>query len=73
MAIYRLLQNSAFDPDAVKALGLAYETTLVALQLTDRSDPLTELIAKMIFELAQRGERDPKRLRDHVLRELGKA
>ena len=31
----------------------------------DRTDAATELIAKGIIELAQRGERDPNRLREY--------
>jgi hypothetical protein len=36
------------------------------LGLTDRTDPVTELVAKKIIELANRGERDPLRLRDRM-------
>ena len=67
MAIYRLLKNRAFGPDEIRVLSTAYEETLRTLRL-DRSDPATEMIAKKIIELAQRGERDPARLREHALR-----
>jgi hypothetical protein len=40
---------------------------LRALKLTDRSDPVTSLIAKKIIELARLGERDPARLRQAAL------
>jgi hypothetical protein len=43
---------------------------LCALRLKDRADPATEMIAKKIIELAQRGERDPVRLREHAIRGL---
>ncbi len=56
MAIYRLLQKSAFEPDDIKRMTTAYETALVQLELKDRNDPLTELIAKLIIEVAQTGE-----------------
>jgi hypothetical protein len=70
MAIYRLLKNGVFGPDDVKVLTTAYEEALRALRLKDRSDPATEMIAKKIIELAQRGERDPVRLREYAIRGL---
>jgi hypothetical protein len=63
--IYRLLKGSAFAPDDIKLLSDAFEGALRELQLVDRTDPATELIAKRIIELAQRGERDPNRLREY--------
>ena len=44
-----------------------FEDTLRALELMDRSDPVTSLIAKKIIELARLGERDPARLRQAAL------
>ena len=65
MSIYRLLKGSAFGPDDIKVLSDAFDSALRELKLVDRSDPATELIAKRIIELAQRGERDPDRLREY--------
>jgi hypothetical protein len=62
--IYRLLQNSAFEPEHVQAMEQAFEETLAQLGLVDRADPLVELVARKIIELGQQGERDPKRFRD---------
>jgi hypothetical protein len=70
MAIYRLLKNGVFGPDEIKVLTTAYEEALRALRLKDRSDPATEMIARRIIELAQCGERDPVRLREHAIRSL---
>jgi hypothetical protein len=63
MAIYRLLQKSAFGPEEIERMTTAYEDALRALGLTDRSDPMTEILAKKIIEIAQTGERDPARIR----------
>ena len=71
MAIYRLLKFSAFQPEEITCMTAAYEDALRVLQLADRQDPLTELVAKKIIEAAQLGERDPKRLREKALTELG--
>jgi hypothetical protein len=62
MAIYRLLQNSAFGPDEINFMTTAYEDALRALGLTDRADPMTEILARKIIEIAQTGERDPARI-----------
>jgi CheY-like chemotaxis protein len=71
VAIYRLLRNVPFEPEHIEALAKVYEDTLRSLKLVSRSDPLTELIAKSIFEAAQAGERDPIRLHQLVLNRLG--
>ena len=71
MAIYRLLQNSAFVPEDIGRLVAAYENCLRVLNLSDRSDPITELIAKKVIEVAQTGMRDPARIRQLALEEIG--
>jgi hypothetical protein len=50
MAIYRILQQSAFAaPEDVDRLTAAYEQALKQLRLVDRQDPVTELIARKIY------------------------
>jgi hypothetical protein len=60
VAIYRLLQNSGFGPEDIEGMTAAYEKVLVLLRLRDRTDPVTEIIAKRIIEIAQTGEKDPE-------------
>jgi len=57
MAIYRLLQQTAFTPEQISPMAAAYEECLRILKLADRSDPITETVAKAIIEIAQTGER----------------
>jgi hypothetical protein len=57
VAIYRLLQKSAFGPDDTKRMGDAYELALAQLGLKDRNDPRTETVAKLILEIAQTSEK----------------
>ena len=66
----RIHDNAAFDPQAVKALAVAYEDACGVLRVIDNSDPRATIVAKKIIEHAQHGERDPIRLRDLVLIEL---
>ncbi|MGB7034575.1 MAG: hypothetical protein WBD71_03535 [Xanthobacteraceae bacterium] len=70
MPIYRLLQQSAFTPEDIDRLVSAFEDLLRTLKLADRSDPLTETIAKKLIEIAQTGERDPRQLRRQALHAL---
>jgi hypothetical protein len=62
VAIYRLLQRQAFDPEAVECLTAAYEAALKLLRISNRDDPITETIAQRIIEIAQTGVRDPAKL-----------
>jgi hypothetical protein len=64
LAIYRIFQQRVFEPESLICMAKAYEDALVALQLKNRQDPITEFVAKKIVEIAETGERDPNRLRD---------
>ncbi len=70
MPIVRLLQHEAFGPEDITVITTAFEDALTTLGLIDRTDPLTELVAKKIIECAQTGERDPVRLRDCAIKSL---
>ena len=68
MPIRPLLERSAFGPDEIEVLASAFEAALRELNLADRTDPATTLVAKRIIELAQQGERDPDRLREGAVK-----
>jgi hypothetical protein len=71
MAIYRLLQNSPMGPEEISRLEAAYEQTLRTIGLKDRGDPITEMIAKKIIEIAQTGVRDPAQISMRAIKEIG--
>jgi hypothetical protein len=71
MAIYRLLQNSAFGPEQIHSMTTAYEDTLDVLGLAHRTDSVTEIVAKKVIEIARTGERDPRQIRLRTIAELG--
>jgi len=48
----------------------AFEDILQDLGLTNRDDPLCEMIAKKIIELGQQGLRNPQLLRQFALKDL---
>jgi hypothetical protein len=62
MAIYRMIRESVFEPEAIERMTAAYEHALKALELTDRHDPLTELVARKIIELVVTDVSDADRL-----------
>jgi hypothetical protein len=71
MPIRRFLEgNRSFGPDEIEVLVKAFEDALRELQLTDREDPVTLTVAKLVIDLANQGERDPVRLRDRALESL---
>ena len=61
------LKGQAFQPETVRAMGAAFDTACRRLRLAHRIDPATELVAKKVIEVAQRGERDPDRICSSVL------
>ena len=71
VAIYRLLNEAAFGPEDIRRMGAAYEAALQLLQLKDRNDPVTELVAAKIIQIFRLGEIDPPRICARALKELG--
>ena len=60
MAIYRLLRNTPLAESS--HLIAAYELTLRALDLVDRNDPLTTMIANKVIEIGATGLKDPAQI-----------
>jgi hypothetical protein len=58
-------------PDEIDAMTAAYEGALIDLRLSDRDDPITELIAKSIVNVTATGERDPVRIKQRAINTLG--
>ena len=63
----------AFEPEVTHALGVAFDEACRALFVPDNAKTVREAIAEKIIEHARCGERDPDRLRDAVLRQIGVA
>jgi hypothetical protein len=70
MPITPFLDGQKFDPEAKRVMGVAFEMTRAALRLTDRNDPIIEIIAKKIIELAKAGARNPDLLCERALKHL---
>jgi hypothetical protein len=66
-----LLQTGALDPEAIQVMTTAHENACREVGILDRAvDPRSEILARMIFEYAQRGERDPLRMSEQALTAL---
>jgi hypothetical protein len=70
MPITPFLDGQKFDPETKRVMGVAFEMTRAALRLTDRNDPIIEIIAKKIIELAKAGERNADLLCERALKDL---
>jgi hypothetical protein len=58
-------------PEEIRRLEAAYEQTLRTIGLKDRNDPITEMIAKKVIEIAQTGVRDPAQISALAIKEIG--
>jgi hypothetical protein len=67
--IYSLLKKS-FRSNEVRPIAAAYELARAELGLVDHLDPITEMVARRIIEIAKTGERDPKLISERAVQEL---
>jgi hypothetical protein len=69
--IVPFLKEGSFDPNAVRAMGEAFDKARKLLH--DRGQPgiVQEIIAKRIIEIARTGERNPDKMCQQVLAALG--
>ena len=69
--IIPFLNGAAFDPELVKAMGIAFD--LATRSLHDKGQPplVQEVIAEQIIEIAKTGERDPDKICERVLQAFG--
>ena len=70
-SIQRFVQiTQAFDPEAARTLGQAFDMACALLGHTPQPTAVREAIAKSIIEAAKEGERDLVRLREAGLAAL---
>ena len=66
-----LRDPSVFEPEAVQAMSKAFDDACRALKLAPGAAQERETLAIRIIELARQGERNPKRLCERVVRDVG--
>lgn len=62
MPISPFLTGRVFEPEVIRAMGIAFDNACKSLKLVDKTDPLTKVVAGKIIDLAAAGEHDPVRL-----------
>lgn len=67
MGIQRYLKGKAFDSETVTAMSVALTKVLQQFGLSDNLDPAVEMLALLVIEQAQTGERDADRIAAAVL------
>jgi hypothetical protein len=69
MSLHQFIGNDvAFRPHELAAIAAAFDEVLRKLGLNDRKDKVTELVARELIDIAKRGERDPTKLCEEVLK-----
>ncbi len=71
MPITPYLQSRVFEPETVRAMGIAFEKACLRLGLSLTRDAATESVAKVVIDLAERGVTDPERLYAAALAHFG--
>jgi hypothetical protein len=65
------LEGLSFDAETVRIMGEAYDAARRELQDYGQPALVNEILAKRIIDIADKGERDPKKLARRALQELG--
>ena len=70
MPIRPYLQGQAFDPDTIRVMGVAFENACRELGIRKKHDAVTNIVARTVIEMAQRGFRDEESLTTAVMHEF---
>ena len=70
MTIWRLLNESKFEPQQRQLLDLAYRRTLRSLHLADGFDAPCEIVAQKVMEVGARGVTNAIAISEIAMREL---
>jgi hypothetical protein len=65
---FQNVPEEAFEPEVIEIMVAAYDGVCKAVNLSNVDNAFTRLVAKMVLRLAQRGERDPDRICQQVLK-----
>jgi hypothetical protein len=65
-----LLRNSKLASEDVEILNRAFKEVLRKLYLVDRNDPVCEIVARKVIEIAESGVHDPQMIADAAVKQL---
>ena len=72
MDVSPFVRDGVFDPEIIKVMTGVYEELLGDLELADRNDPFTEIVAKEVLRAARLGVHDVAEMHQRVLGTLGR-
>ena len=67
----RLFEDGSFTQEQRHVLELAFNSTLRKLELVDRDDPICEIVARKIIEIASSGVTNAVAIAEIAFRQLG--
>ena len=70
MPINRVIMNSKLTPEQRHVVELAFNYALRKLNLTDRSDPICEIVARKVVEIGLSGVTDAVAIAETAFRQL---
>jgi hypothetical protein len=73
MPIDRFLSDSDLSPEQRHVLTLAFDQTLRKLNLVDRDDPVSEIVARKIIEINATGVTNAVAISEIAVREFSKS
>jgi hypothetical protein len=71
MPINRYLKEGDRSAEEVARLTSAFNLALNSLNLVDRSDPLSDMVARKIIEVGRDGLKEPREIADLAVKEIG--
>ena len=71
MPINRLLKHGVHTPDQIERLNKAFSLALQLLSLVDRNDPLCEMVARKVIDVAAGPIHDPREIADKAVKGIG--
>jgi hypothetical protein len=60
-------KTAVSSADDIAIMTKAFDLLLAECKLTDRTDPVVTMVAKLVIELVRNGERDPEKIRQKII------
>ena len=71
MPINRLMREGKIKPEEFERLDRAFTFTLKRLQLVDRNDPVCDIVARKVLEIAATGTHEPEEIARLAAKQFG--
>lgn len=71
MTISRFLKDGSVRPQDLALLDEAYRLTLRKLNLVDRGDPITEMVARQVIQAGRTGAQSAAEVTEIAIKNLG--